>query len=74
MRGISRGTVAGPMDDALEVVTAVKELGGASVALNQQVLRSGVRICEADVTVVLVAMSGKPLRLTAAIRKEMGAG
>ena len=60
------------MDDALEVVTAVKELGGASVALNQQVVRAGVRICEADVTVVLVAMSGKPLRLTAAIREQMG--
>ena len=60
------------MDDALEVVTVVKELGGASVTLNQQVLRSGVRICEAEVTVVLVAMSGKPLRLTAAIREQMG--
>jgi acyl-CoA thioester hydrolase len=60
------------MDDALEVLTCVKALGGASVTLNQQVLRGGVRICEADVTVVLVAMSGKPLRLSAAIREQMG--
>ena len=62
------------MDDALEVITAVKALGGASVTLNQQIWRGDARICEADVTVVLVAMSGKPLRLTDAIRREMGAG
>jgi acyl-CoA thioester hydrolase len=61
------------MDDALEVITAVKALGGASVTLNQQIWRADARICEADVTVVLVAMSGKPLRLTDAIRREMGA-
>jgi acyl-CoA thioester hydrolase len=59
------------MDDTLEIITAVAELGGASVKLNQQVWRDGVRLCEADVTVVLVAMSGKPLRLTAAIRSAM---
>ena len=60
------------MDDVLEVATLVRELGGASVTLNQQVLRDGVRICEADVTVVLVSVSGKPLRLTSAIRSAMG--
>ena len=62
------------MDDALEVVTAVKEMGGASVALHQEVHRDGVRICEADVTVVLVSVSGKPLRLSSAIRTAMGGG
>lgn len=61
------------MDDVLEVVTVVKELGGASVTLNQQVHRDGVRLCEADVTVVLVSVSGKPLRLSDAIRTAMGA-
>lgn len=60
------------MDDVLEVVTTVRELGGASVALNQLVTRDGVRICEADVTVVLVSVSGKPLRLSDAIRSAMG--
>ena len=64
---------AARMDDVLEVATLVRELGGASVTLNQQVLRDSVRICEADVTVVLVSVSGKPLRLTSAIRSAMGA-
>ncbi len=59
------------MDDVLEVITTVKELGGASVTLNQQVHRDGVRLCEADVTVVLVSVSGKPLRLSDAIRTAM---
>jgi acyl-CoA thioester hydrolase len=59
------------MDDVLEVITTVKELGGASVTLNQQVHRGGVRLCEADVTVVLVSVSGKPLRLSDAIRTSM---
>lgn len=56
------------MDDLLEVVTRVKEIGGASVTLNQNVLRNGARIFEADVTVVLVSISGKPLRLSTAVR------
>ena len=56
------------MDDILEVETRVKALGGASVTLLQTV-RSAVRpVFEAEVTVVLVAVSGKPLRLSAAIR------
>ena len=60
------------MDDVLEVETRVRELGGASVALTQAIQRDGVRICEADVTVVLVSVSGKPLRLSDAIRSAMG--
>lgn len=57
------------MDDVLEVVTRVKELGGASVTLTQVVTLDGREIFEADVTVVLVAVSGKPLRLTETLRK-----
>jgi len=60
------------MDEVLEVVTSVEELGGASALLKQIVERNGVRVCEADVTVVLVSVSGKPLRLTAAVRGAMG--
>lgn len=56
------------MDDVLEVETRVKEMGGASVTLLQAVSLSGRRVFEAEVTVVLVAVSGKPLRLSAAIR------
>ena len=61
------------MDDLLEVETRVKELGGASVRLMQSISASGRRIFEADVTVVLVSMSGKPLRLSDAVRLAFNA-
>lgn len=56
------------MDDLLEVETRVKELGGASVTLLQTIRRDGRAIVDAEVTVVLVSMSGKPLRLSDAVR------
>jgi acyl-CoA thioester hydrolase len=56
------------MDDLLEVETRVKELGGASVTLLQAISAGGRRVFEAEVTVVLVSMSGKPLRLSDAVR------
>jgi acyl-CoA thioester hydrolase len=60
------------MDDVLLVETRVKELGGASVTLLQAVIKDGRPVFEADVTVVLVAVSGKPLRLSTAIRSAFG--
>lgn len=62
----------GRIDDVLEVVTRVKELGGASVTLTQTIERDGQRLFEAEVVVVLVAVSGKPLRLSTAIRAAFG--
>ena len=59
----------GRMDDLLEVVTRVKELGGASVTLEQTIMRDGVRLVTADVVVVLISISGRPLRLSDAVRK-----
>lgn len=56
------------MDELLLVETRVKELGGASVTLIQTITRDGKRIVEAEVTVVLVSISGKPLRLSDAVR------
>src|SRR5262245_57726500 len=60
------------MDDVLIVETRVKEMGGASVTLLQAVLNEGRRVFEAEVTVVLVAVSGKPLRLSTAVRSAFG--
>ena len=60
------------MDDVLEIVTRVVSLGGASATLNQIVQREGIRLCEAEVVVVLVSVSGKPLRLTDAVRSGLG--
>lgn len=62
----------GRIDDVLEVETRVKALGGASVTLLQTVRRGEARLFEADVTVVLVAVSGKPLRLSSTIREAFG--
>src|SRR5262245_2452919 len=61
------------MDDVLEVETRVKEMGGASVTLLQAISLAGRRVFEAEVTVVLVAVSGKPLRLSTAVRSAFGA-
>lgn len=63
----------GRIDDLLEVETQVKELGGASVTLDQAVLRDGVKLFQAEVVLVLVAVSGKPIRLSDAIRASFGA-
>lgn len=54
----------GRMDDLLEVETKVKSVGGASVVLNQSITAAELRLFEAEVTVVLISMSGKPLRLS----------
>ncbi len=59
----------GRMDDLLEVETRVRELGGASVRLDQTISRDGERLVSAEVVVVLVSISGKPLRLSAAVRE-----
>jgi acyl-CoA thioester hydrolase len=63
----------GRIDDVLQVETRVRELGGASVTLEQAVLRDGVRLFEAVVTLVLVSVSGKPLRLSGVVREAFSA-
>ena len=63
----------GRMDDLLEVETRVKELGGASVTLIQTITRAGIRLAEGEVTVVLISISGKPLRLSNAVREAFTA-
>lgn len=59
----------GRIDDLLEVETRVRELGGASLTLDQTVMRDGARLFEATVTLVLVSVSGKPLRLSTVVRE-----
>ena len=63
----------GRMDDLVEVETRVKVLGGASVTLLQTITAAGKRLFEAEVTVVLVSMSGKPLRLSDRVRQAFEA-
>lgn len=56
------------IDDVLEVGTRVKEIGAAHLVLDQAITRDGVRLFEAEVMVVLVSVSGKPLRIAREIR------
>lgn len=60
------------IDEVLEVVTRVKEIGAASLLLDQRVVRDGVELCTAEVMVVLVSVSGKPLRLGQMLRDAFG--
>lgn len=60
------------MDDLLIVETRVKEVGGASVTLLQAVINGDRPVFEAVVTVVLVAVSGKPLRVSQEVRDAFG--
>ncbi|MBX9925035.1 MAG: YbgC/FadM family acyl-CoA thioesterase [Hyphomicrobiaceae bacterium] len=62
------------MDDVLEINTTVLELGGASVKLSQVITRTAVTVCEAEVVLVLVATSGKPLRINDAMRAMLTPG
>lgn len=57
------------IDEVLEVETRVKAVGAASLTLVQTVSRDGVPLAEAEVTVVLISVSGKPLRISNALRE-----
>lgn len=59
------------IDDVLEVETRVKEVSVASLLLDQRISRSGRVLFEAEVLVVLVGASGKPMRLSKAIRDAL---
>jgi acyl-CoA thioester hydrolase len=60
---------AARIDDVVEVLTEVSEVGGARVVLRQWVMRGRESVAEASVTVVLVGAEGRPRRLPAAIRQ-----
>jgi acyl-CoA thioester hydrolase len=55
------------IDELLEVLTECNHLGRAQIELAQQVLRDGVVLCRMIAKVVLVNMTGKPVRLPALI-------
>lgn len=59
------------MDDHLSVETRLQELRGASMVLAQTILREGVTILDAEVTVAAVR-GGRAVRLPAALREALG--
>jgi acyl-CoA thioester hydrolase len=61
------------IDEILEVTTRAKETTAATLVLDQRVSRDGVLLFTAEVMVVLVSRSGKPLRLSAALRDALQA-
>ena len=59
------------IDEVLEVTTRAKETTAATLILDQRISRDGVDLFTAEVMVVLVSASGKPLRLSAALREAL---
>lgn len=56
------------IDEILEVATRVREVGAASLTLHQTIVRGDTGLFEAEVMVVLLSGSGKPLRISQALR------
>jgi len=56
------------IDEILQVNTHLREIGAASLTLFQTITREGAPLFEAEVLVVLVSVSGKPLRISQAVR------
>lgn len=59
------------LDDELVVETRVKELGGASILLAQDVLRGAQVLVRATVLVACIGAQGRPVRLPAALRSSL---
>ena len=59
------------IDDVLEIETRPKSMTAASLTLAQVIKRGGKQLFEAEVTVVLVSQSGKPLRLGPEIKAAL---
>ena len=60
------------MDDQLVVDTAIAELGGASIAMTQKVMRGSEVLVEADVTCAVLSPDGKPARIPADVKAKLG--
>jgi tol-pal system-associated acyl-CoA thioesterase len=62
------------LDDELSATAAIARLGGASMIMHQQVLRSGNVLAQGDVTIACVDRSGvKPRRLPPDMSKALQA-
>ncbi len=59
------------IDEVLEVTTRVKETSAATLVLDQRISRAGSDIFTAEVMVVLISASGRPMRLSAALRTAL---
>lgn len=62
------------IDEVLEVVTECAEAGRVHLLLAQEIRRGGEVLCRLSVKVVLVTLSGRPLRLPKPLLDRLGAG
>jgi acyl-CoA thioester hydrolase len=60
------------IDDVLEVVTECTEVGRVHLLLAQDIRRGGEVVCRASVKVVLVTLTGRPLRLPKPLLDRLG--
>ncbi|MGE0423829.1 MAG: tol-pal system-associated acyl-CoA thioesterase [Reyranellaceae bacterium] len=61
----------GRLDEALQVVTTVESLRGASVDLRQQVKRGDAMLTDSTLTLVCMNAAGRPVRLPADARAAL---
>lgn len=59
-------------DDLLTVTTALVEVGGARIVLDQAVLRGAERLFAARVVLVCLSDAGAAVRVPAAVRARLG--
>lgn len=59
-------------DDVLTITTQVLKTSGARMALDQRVLRRGVLLFDARVTLVAIGANGAPARLPKTLRSALG--
>ena len=55
------------IDDVLTVMTRTRQLGGARILLDQQILRGEDLLIEANVKVAVISPEGKPMRMPARV-------
>jgi acyl-CoA thioester hydrolase len=59
------------LDDELTVETRVKELGGASISLGQDIKRGDALLVRAVIRVACIGRNGRPVRLPTALRSAL---
>lgn len=59
------------IDEVLEVTTRAKDATAATLTLDQRISRNGIDLFTAEVMVVLISASGKPMRLSSALRQAL---
>jgi acyl-CoA thioester hydrolase len=59
------------LDDELVVETRIKELGGASILLDQDVKRDDTMLVRSTIRIACVGRNGRPVRLPTALRAAL---